>query len=170
MNALKKVAVSHLKENFFEIISKEYMLITSGTKDSFNTMTANWGGVGYLWNRPIVFVFVRPERYTYEFMEKNECFTLSFLGEENKKIHKICGSKSGRDIDKIKETGLMPQITPEGNITFEQSRLTLECKKLYCEKMDEDRFLEKGIVEKWYGEKGNLHFIYIAEILNVWEK
>lgn len=170
MSSFKKNIISNLKENFFEIISKEYMLITSGTKKSFNTMTANWGGVGYLWNKPVVFIFVRPERYTYEFIEKNESFTLSFLGEENKNIHKICGSKSGRDIDKIKETGLIPHVTPSGNITFEQSRLTLECKKLYCEKLNKDRFLDQKIVEKWYNEKGDLHCIYIAEILNVWGK
>ena len=170
MNSFKKTVVSHLEENFFEIISKEYMLITSGTENSFNTMTANWGGVGYLWNKPVVFVFVRPERYTYEFIEKNESFTLSFLGEDNKDIHKICGSKSGRDIDKIKEAGLIPYVSPDGNITFEQSRLTLECKKLYCEKLNKDRFLDKRILEKWYNEKGNLHCIYIAEIVNIWEK
>lgn len=94
------------------------MLVTAGNKDAFNTMTANWGGIGFLWNKPVVYVFIRPERYTFGFMEKSDYFTLSFLGEENKSIHKICGSKSGREVDKIKETGLKPMITDKGNVLF----------------------------------------------------
>ena len=100
---MKKLEVKDLKENFFEAIGKEWMLVTAGTKEKFNTMTASWGGIGWLWNKPVAFVFIRPERYTYEFVEKNDHLTLSFLGEENKKIHAICGSKSGRNIDKVKD-------------------------------------------------------------------
>ena len=107
---MKKLEVKDLKENFFEAIGKEWMLVTAGTKEKFNTMTASWGGIGWLWNKPVAFVFIRPERYTYEFVEKNDYLTLSFLGEENKKIHAVCGSKSGRNIDKVKETGLKPGI------------------------------------------------------------
>ena len=93
---MKKLEVKDLKENFFEAIGKEWMLVTAGTKEKFNTMTASWGGIGWLWNKPVAFVFVRPERYTYEFIEKSDYLTLSFLGEANKKIHAVCGSKSGR--------------------------------------------------------------------------
>mgnify|MGYP002578691340 FL=1 len=130
---MKPIAVSQLSDNFFETISKEWMLVTAGNKDAFNTMTANWGGIGFLWNKPVVYVFIRPERYTFGFMEKSDYFTLSFLGEENKSIHKICGSKSGREVDKIKETGLKPMITDKGNVLFEQGRLSLECRKLYTD-------------------------------------
>ena len=84
---MEKLEVKDLKENFFEAIGKEWMLVTAGTKEKFNTMTASWGGIGWLWNKPVAFVFIRPERYTYEFVEKNDHLTLSFLGEENKKIH-----------------------------------------------------------------------------------
>ena len=107
---MKKLEVKDLKENFFEAIGKEWMLVTAGTKEKFNTMTASWGGIGWVWNKPVAFVFIRPERYTYEFVEENDHLTLSFLGEENKKIHAVCGSKSGRNIDKVKETGLKPGI------------------------------------------------------------
>ena len=113
---MKKLEVKDLKENFFEAIGKEWMLVTAGTKEKFNTMTASWGGIGWLWNKPVAFVFIRPERYTYEFVEKNDHLTLSFLGEENKKIHAVCGSKSGRNIDKVKETGLKPVFTENGNV------------------------------------------------------
>lgn len=167
---MKKVDLSLLNENFIERISKEWMLVTAGQKSAFNTMTANWGGLGFLWNKPVVFVFIRPERYTYEFIEKNEYFTLSFLGEENKNIHKICGSKSGREIDKVKETGLCPIQTDLGNITFEQARLALECKKLYADWVDETHFIDKDIFPKWYTTKGNPHKMYVAEIVNAWIK
>lgn len=166
---MKKIEVSEIQENVVEIIGKEWMLVTAGTKEQFNTMTASWGGVGFLWNKPVVFVFIRPERYTYEFIEKNDLFTLAFLGEENKGIHKICGSKSGRDIDKVKETGLIPVVTEGGAITFQQSRLTLECRKLYRDIIKEESFLEQDLYPKWYSEtKGNPHQVYVAEIVNVW--
>ncbi len=168
---MKPIAIKDLSENFIETISKEWMLVTAGTPDSFNTMTANWGGVGYLWNKPVVFVFVRPERYTFEFTEKCDCFTLSFLGNENKHIHKICGSKSGREVDKVKETGLKSIVTESGNITFEQSRLTLECRKLYSGVMNEESFIDANSLKQWYNESyGSLHHIYVAEITGVWTK
>ena len=81
---MKSIAIKDLSENFFEVIGKEWMLVTAGSKEHFNTMTASWGGIGWLWNKPVVFVFIRSERYTYEFMEENEYFTLSFLGKENR--------------------------------------------------------------------------------------
>lgn len=73
---MKPIAVNQLSDNFFETISKEWMLVTAGNKDAFNTMTANWGGIGFLWNKPVVYVFIRPERYTFGFMEKSDYFTL----------------------------------------------------------------------------------------------
>ena len=95
---MRKIEISELKENFFETIGKEWMLITAGQEKSFNTMTASWGGIGWLWNRPVVFVFIRPERYTYQFTEKNDFFTLSFLGFDNqaRNTYNLCGTKSGR--------------------------------------------------------------------------
>lgn len=167
---MQKSDVKDLSENFFETISKEWMLITAGNSEKFNTMTASWGGIGYLWNKPVAFIFVRPERYTFGFIEKNELLTLSFLGEENRNIYNICGTKSGRDTDKVKKSGLKPITTPEGQITFEQARLTLECRKLYKQTLKPDSFLDKKPLEKWYNEQGGLHEMYIVEIVNVWKK
>lgn len=167
---MKRIEIKDLTENFFESISKEWMLVTAGTPEHFNTMTASWGGIGFLWNKPVAFVFIRPERYTYEFAEKNEYLTLSFLGDENRQIYKICGSKSGRDTDKVQETGLKPLPTPEGNITFEQSRLTLECRKLYSRMLEPESFIDKQPLEKWYSENNGMHKMYIVEIVNVWKK
>ncbi|EKU91029.1 flavin reductase family protein [Bacteroides oleiciplenus] len=168
---MKPIAVKDLSDNFFEVIGKEWMLVTAGTKESFNTMTASWGGIGFLWNKPVVYVFIRPERYTFEFIERSEYFTLSFLGEENRAIHKICGSKSGREVDKVKETGLKPLVTEKGNILFEQGRLSLECRKLYTDVMKEDCFIDPAICKQWYGgAHGGLHHIYVAEITGAWIK
>ena len=139
---MKEIKVNELTDNLFETISKEWMLVTAGTKDKFNTMTANWGGAGFLWNRPVAFIFIRPERYTFDFIEQNDYLTLSFLGEEHKEIHKICGSKSGRDMDKVKATGLSPLFTENGSITFEQARLTFECKKLYADLIKPGNFID----------------------------
>ncbi|MCD8186883.1 MAG: flavin reductase, partial [Rikenellaceae bacterium] len=74
----------------------------------FNTMTASWGAMGFLWNKPVAFVFVRPERYTFEFMEEYSAFTLSFMGKDQRHALKVCGSQSGRDSDKIADAGLKP--------------------------------------------------------------
>lgn len=155
---MKEIKVNELTDNLFETISKEWMLVTAGTKDKFNTMTANWGGAGFLWNRPVAFIFIRPERYTFDFIEQNDYLTLSFLGEEHKEIHKICGSKSGRDMDKVKATGLSPLFTENGSITFEQARLTFECKKLYADLIKPGNFIDKSITDRWYGEShGGFH-------------
>lgn len=168
---MKAIEPSLIKDNFIEIIGKEWMLVSAGDKDKFNMMTASWGGAGFLWNKPVVFVFIRPERYTREFVDAKGAFTLSFLGEEHKDAHKICGSKSGRDIDKVAATGLMPRFTDLGNPCFEESRLTLECKTLYVTKMDKDHFVDPALYEKWYSAMaGNPHNVYVAEILNAWER
>ncbi len=168
---MKKIEVKDLKDNFFEAIGKEWMLVTAGKKDNFNTMTASWGMIGWLWNKPVATVFIRPERYTFDFINRNDDFTLSFLGKENQKILAFCGSKSGRDTDKVKETGLVPVETEGGNITFGQARLCLECRKMYVDRLKEDSFLDKTALEKFYNpENGGLHYVFVAEITGVYAK
>lgn len=168
---MKAIEPNSIKDNFIEIIGKEWMLVSAGTPEKFNMMTASWGGAGFLWNKPVVFVFIRPERYTREFIDARGSFTLSFLGEEYKAAHKICGSRSGRDIDKVAATGLTPYFTAAGNPCFEESRLTLECKTLYVTQMKKNDFLNPDLCEKWYNATaGDFHLVYVAEILNAWEK
>lgn len=165
---MKKISVSELKDNMFGAIGKEWMLVTAGTPEKFNMMTASWGGTGILWGKPVAFIFIRPERYTYEFIEKGDTLTLSFLGEAHRDIHKICGSQSGRDIDKVAASGLKPYVTENGNIAYEQARLILECKKLYADFIDADNFVDKLLISRWYGEgHGGFHKMYILEIQNV---
>ncbi len=167
---MKKIEVGMLSENFIEAIGKEWMLVTAGTETGFNTMTASWGGVGFLWNKPVAFVFVRPERYTFEFMERTPLFTLSFLGNEHREAYKICGSRSGRDTDKVKEAGLSPRITENGAVYFEQARLVLECRTWYADMLNASCFLEPSLYERWYGEHGGMHKMFVAEIVGIWRR
>ncbi len=165
---MKEISVSQLTDNMFDAIGKEWMLVTAGTPDHFNMMTASWGGVGILWGKPVAFVFIRPERYTHEYIEQSSHLTLSFLGEENRSILNFCGTKSGRDVNKVEATGLRPLTTPGSQVTYEQARLTLECRKLYKTHMQPDEFIDKSNLEKWYGERGGLHDVYVVEIEHVY--
>jgi flavin reductase (DIM6/NTAB) family NADH-FMN oxidoreductase RutF len=157
-----------LEDNLINLISNDWMLVTAGDMVKFNTMTANWGGAGYLWNRPVAFVFVRPERYTYRFMESSEGFTLSFFTERYREALNLCGTKSGRDCDKVSEAGLTPYFTELGYPTFTEARLVLECHKLFASQLTRDAFTDDEPLEIHYRTKGGLHKMYIAEILKVW--
>ncbi|MFA4851019.1 MAG: flavin reductase family protein [Bacteroidales bacterium] len=158
-----KINADDIIDNPFKLIGTDWMLITAGIKDSFNTMTAGWGGMGILWKMQVAFCFVRPTRYTYRFMEKNDYFTLTFFDEKYRDILNFCGTKSGRNFDKIKETGLKPLETKKGSIYFEQARLVLECRKIYFDDIKPENFLESKI-HNAYPEK-DYHRLYIGEII-----
>lgn len=168
---MKSIRPDQMNENFIDLIGKEWMLVSAGDKEKFNMMTASWGGVGVLWNRPVVFAFIRQERYTRAFIDAKNAFTITFLEAEFRKAHSICGAKSGREIDKVAATGLTPYFTELGNPAFEEARLTLECKVIYKSEIEEAKFLDPDVFPRWYDEKnGNAHLVYIAEIVNAWEK
>ena len=170
--AMKKTELKTLaSENSFDLIGKEWMLVTAGNKEKFNTMTASWGGIGWLWNKPVAFVFIRPERYTHDFIERESRLTLSFYKEDCRGILQFCGTKSGRDVDKVKETGLKHVALESGAMTFSEARLTLDCRKLFKSPMTAADFIDKSILEKWYGPQpgGSLHDVYVVEIEGVYE-
>lgn len=163
---MEKVDLSVLaKEDPFDLIGQQWMLITAGSIDSFNTMTASWGGFGYLWNRPVAFIFVRPERYTHDFIEANAKVTLSFYPESCRKALNLCGTKSGRDCDKAAEAGLTPVEIESGAVTFEQARLTVVGHKIFKSEMTGEQCLDSSIM-KWYGPRpnGSFHTVYVVEI------
>ncbi len=159
--SLKEIRPELLTDNPFKLIGTDWMLITAGAAGSFNTMTANWGGLGILWERKVCFCFIRPTRYTYEFIERSENFTLSFFEERYRKALTYCGSHSGRDTDKIKEAGLTP-VTEGGFVHFVEARLVLACRKLYSQDLSPDRFLDSTI-EDMYPKK-DYHRMYVGEI------
>ena len=164
----EKIDPKALDQNVFSLIGDQWMLITAGTEDKCNTMTASWGGLGVLWGKPVATVYIRPQRYTLEFVEREDTFTLCFFGEEYRKALALCGSKSGRDMDKVKECGFTV-ATAEGAPYFEEADLVLVCKKSYWQDMDPTHFLDREIDSKWYPEK-DYHRIFIGEILEVLRK
>jgi flavin reductase (DIM6/NTAB) family NADH-FMN oxidoreductase RutF len=151
-----------LTDNPFKLIGMDWMLITAGTPESFNTMTASWGGVGILWQKKVCFCFIRPTRYTYEFAERAQNFTLSFFDEQYRKALELCGSHSGRDMDKVKNANLTP-AKKDGYIYFDEARLVLACKKLYFQDINPDHFLEPEI-DTLYPAK-DYHRMYVGEIV-----
>ena len=161
--AFKEIKAKDLGENFIKSIADEWMLITAGNEDGYNMMTASWGFVGEMWGNDTVIAAVRPQRYTMEFIDKNDYFTLSFYGDK-KDIHKVCGSLSGRDVDKTKMTGLTPVFTDD-TVYFNEARLVIICKKQYVAPLTEKGFIDKQILDKWYN--GDLHNMIFGKIEKV---
>ncbi len=163
---MKIISPNEIKDNIIELIGKESMLIAAGTEDKYNMMTASWGFMGEMWAAPTVAVVVRPQRYTMEFLNDNDLFTLSFLGD-SPEIYKICGTMSGRDVNKAELAGLKAEFS-EGAPIFKQSRLTLVCKKQYVQRMERDCFVDSAPL-KWYPSE-DYHYIVMGKILKVIEE
>ncbi len=168
---MKKIDISELNDNVFSTIGKEWMLVTAGTPSHHNMMTASWGCLGWLWNKPVAVMFIRPERYTHQFIEQSDTTCLVFLGtdDEARKVYAFCGAKSGKDFDKTKECHLTPVATENGGTTFEQARLTLECRKLYKTQIRHEEMLDTS-TRQWYGAKGGMHDVYVMEITAAYKK
>ncbi len=167
---MKEINPVNITDNAVELIGHKWMLITAGERESFNLMTASWGGIGFMWGKPVAFVVVRPNRYTYEFIEKKEYLTLSFMGEEFRSALRVCGTTSGRNGDKMAAAGLSPIVTEMGNVAVEGADLVLECRKLYSDVLKESGFVDKSCLEKWYAEDNPLHRMYVVEIMHAWIK
>lgn len=153
-----------LNANIFEQFDKKWALLTAGTEGSFNTMTISWGGLGTLWSRPVATVYVKPCRYTYEFMERNDYFTVSFFPEDYKKGLGLLGSKSGRDGDKLALTSLHAKPLENG-MGFAEAELTLVCKKLYFQDLDASRIPEDAL-DRYYKTEAP-HRMYIGEVVDI---
>lgn len=162
MKPFVEIRPDEIKDNPIRLIGKEWMLLTAGSPDRFNTMTASWGTLGEMWAKPVCFCFVRPQRYTYEFMEKDDGFTLSFFGQKYKPQLNFCGSRSGREIDKVAECGFTPRPSENGSVFFDEARLVLECRKLYFQDLDPANFLDDSIIKNY--PKKDYHRMYVGEI------
>ena len=163
-----KIDPKEIQENVFSLIGDRWMLITAGTKEKCNTMTASWGGLGVLWGKPVATVYIRPQRYTMEFVEGSEFFTLAFFREEYRKTLALCGSQSGRDVDKVKACGFTVAEAEGGAPYFAQAELVLVCKKAYWQDMDPAHFLDPEI-ETHYAQR-DYHRIFIGEIVEALRK
>jgi len=157
-----------ISENTFTLIGDEWMLITAGGLDHYNTMTANWGGFGILWSRKVCWCVVRPTRHTYAFIEQAPTFTLSFFERQHRPALELCGTKSGREVDKAAATGLTPIETSPGLVSFEQARLIIECRKLYTQDIDPTRFIDPALEENY--PRKDYHRMYFGEVLRCLQK
>lgn len=152
----------------FTTIGKEWFLLTAGTPEHYNTMTCSWGAMGEIWNAPSVTAYVRTSRHTFTFLEESPLFTVSVFPEAYRKALSFCGSHSGRDCDKAKETGLTP-VALAGAVGFAQARLVLVCEKVYAQMMDADCFALPELAERFY-QSDPMHKMYIGRILAAFEQ
>lgn len=153
----------------FYTIDQEWALLTAGDQNKFNTMTISWGGLGTIWNEPIVIVYVKPTRYTYEFIESSDYFTVSFYEKKYQKDLVILGTKSGRDTDKIAQTKLTPHFL-EKAISFQEACLTLVCQKIYFQDLKEENIIPGGIlqreIDRFY-QKEPIHRMYFGKVVEI---
>lgn len=167
---MKEISVSELQFNPMTMIAKEWMLVTAGNEQrGYNTMTASWGHLGSIWGHggglPTAVVYLRPQRYTKEFVDREELFTIAVFPEECRKALGYLGSHSGRDGDKVAAAGLTPVF--EGDYTyFAEAKLTLVCRKLYRAPIVPEGFLDKSIIDEYYPQR-DFHDMYIGEIIKV---
>lgn len=174
----KEITVEELNLNPMTMIGNEWWLITAGNeKEGYNTMTAAWGQLGAVWDipgakrheiYPTASVYVRPQRYTKQFLDRKEIFTLSVLEPGNKKALAYLGSHSGRDEDKIANAGLTPVFT-DGTTYFEEAAIVFICRKLYHAPLIESGFTDHALVERNYPER-DFHEMYVGEIIRVYRK
>lgn len=159
----------------FTRIGGEWMLITaagdlSSDKGAWNTMTASWGALGVLWGMDVAMCFIRPSRRTIEFANSSALFSLSFFPPKYKDALNVCGTESGRDIDKAAKTGLTPIVFENGEakgaVGFREASETFVCKKLYIHDFDPARFIVPDKIEKNYPEK-DYHRMFIGQILEL---
>lgn len=164
MNKFIEIDPAEVEGNVFRMIGRDWMLITAGRADDFNTMTASWGGLGCIWNVNAAAALVRPSRHTYEFMEREKYFSLSFLNNGYRRALQICGTVSGRDTNKVADAGLTPLFDAPAPY-FQQAELVLVCHKMYTSDIQPQQFLDPTIPNHY--KEGDYHRLYLGEIVKV---
>jgi flavin reductase (DIM6/NTAB) family NADH-FMN oxidoreductase RutF len=162
------IPVEQLTAQPYALWDKQWLVLTAGdySAGQFNAMTVSWGFLGVMWDKMVAQVVVRPHRYTYQFIEKYPTFTLCVFASSYRPALNLLGTRSGRDGDKIKDSGLTPE--PASRVAapcFEQAELVLECSKLYWQDLDPAHFLDPQI-DKNYPRK-DYHRVYFGEVLAV---
>ena len=164
MSTFREITPQEIAGDVFTRIGKQWMLIGAGDADGHNMMTASWGGFGVLWNKAVSTIYVRPSRYTLEFLERHDRYALCFFGEEYREALTYCGRHSGRDGDKCAATGLTPCFNAAAPY-FEQAELVVICRKLYSQDMTPDCFLDEQLESNYNG--ADYHRMMIGEIETV---
>ncbi len=163
-----KIDMKDFNVNPFEMIGKKWYLITAGQSAAdYNTMTASWGSFGVMWGKNVFTCGIRTNRHTFGYAEENEYFTACFFDEKYRDVLKFCGTKSGRDYDKAKETGITP-FEIDGAIAFEEASTIIVCRKMYAQFLEEQNFIDKSALS--FYEKDPYHKIYTSEIVGIYVK
>lgn len=165
MSEFKEIVAEEIKNNPFGLIGKDWTLITAEKEGKVNTMTASWGGLGVMWGKDVAFVVIRPQRYTKEFIDNTDKFSLTFFEEDFRKELSYCGKVSGREEDKISQIGFNIEYL-NNTPYFKEAKMAIICKKMYSQKIEPQCFIAEGIDGRWYSQK-DYHTLYIAEITNV---
>lgn len=164
--AYKKINIEQFPLQAFDAIGNGWILITGYKDGVVNTMTASWGGLGIIWSRAVATVYIRPERYTKQFIDQTDFFTITFFDEYKKELG-VLGTKSGRDGNKIEEVGFNVEMI-EDMPTFSQGTHMMICRTLYVDSLKPDKFKNEAFIERYYGREG-FHDMYIAEITSVYQ-
>lgn len=166
---LHPVELSSLTPEIFQVFAQQNALLTAGNREGCNPMTIGWCQLGRLWSLPVCTVYVRPERHTYSLMEAGEYFTVSVLPALEKETMALCGTKSGRDVDKVTACGLTPCYGVGDAPFFEEAAWVLVCKKLFVQDMEPSSVRDNRVFAS-YGAKGGWHRIYTGEVVEVYQK
>lgn len=161
----QEINIREVRDSAVKLISDDWALVTAGNQERWNTMTVSWGGLGELWGKDVAIIFIRPQRYTREFIEREHYFTMSFFDEAYKKALSLCGSKSGRETDKAKDAGLTPYFTGH-TVAIQEAKLVLVCRKLAYQDIDPAGFLDPSIDSACYPGQ-DYHRMYIGAIERV---
>ncbi len=168
-----RIKAEEIPDNVFKAIGNDWTCITAGNDSLYNSMTASFGGWGILFGKPVTWCILRANRYTLEIIRKHKKYTMSYFDNEYKDQLLLFGSKSGRNSNKMKETTLTKIVTPDGNISFKEARLIIECELLQITTVKPDDFLTseaKKFIVEGYNDAGDYHKLVFGEISSVWIK
>ncbi len=163
--------VNSLDDSYARMMSKDWALVSAGDAASFNTMTISWGTLGSLWRKPVVTIYIKPSRYTHQFIEQEQRVTISLFGGNHKEDLLYLGRNSGRDGDKLSKTSLSAVFTPSGLPTFQQAEVVIEGRKLYKSRFEAVNFVDEQLRDRLYSsDPDDFHDAYIFEVERVWIK
>ncbi|MGJ0845137.1 NADH-FMN oxidoreductase RutF, flavin reductase (DIM6/NTAB) family [Tissierella praeacuta DSM 18095] len=165
MTKFKEIRPEEFNYNPFKLIGENWMLITAEKDGKANTMTASWGGLGVMWNKNVAYIVIRPQRYTKEFIDSADSFSLTFFNDSYKEILSYLGTKSGRDEDKIKKSNLTV-VHNDNTPYFEEASIAIFCKKLFAQEYKPESFIDLEINKKCY-PNSDYHTLYIGEVTKI---
>ena len=169
-NGFKKFNVKEdFTENGFQWFH-DAELLAAGDKEKSNAMTIGWGGIGTLWGRTALTVYVAEKRYTKEFLDKAEYFTVMAFDVKDSKVLNYMGYNSGRDGDKAQALGLHTDFTANGAPYYTEATMVIECKIMYAAPFDPQYFKSDAPKMMYANFPAGIHSMYIGEVVNAWKK